>query len=151
MKTIVGAPLLYLGGLVAGVSFVIQQAVNARLRSELGSPWWAGFASYLGGTIVMAVVILLVRDPWPPLAAVVRTPWWAWAGGLFGVVYIVAAILLLPRLGAAAVVALIVVGQMGASVAVDALGAFGLQRHPIDAPRLLGAVLLVVGVVLIRR
>ena len=26
----------------AGLSFVFQQAVNANLRAEIGSPWWAG-------------------------------------------------------------------------------------------------------------
>ena len=43
----------------AGVSFVFQQAVNANLRGELGSIWWAGFVSYLGGTLVMLGIALL--------------------------------------------------------------------------------------------
>ena len=40
----------YLLALGAGVSFVFQQAVNANLRLDIGSAWWAGFVSYLGGT-----------------------------------------------------------------------------------------------------
>src|SRR5204863_820603 len=32
---------------------VMQQAVNADLRSTLGSAAWAGFISYLGGTLCM--------------------------------------------------------------------------------------------------
>lgn len=43
----------YALALGAGVSFVFQQAVNANLRTEIGSPWWAGFISYLGGTLTM--------------------------------------------------------------------------------------------------
>jgi hypothetical protein len=39
----------YALALVAGISFVFQQAVNANLRVELSSAWWAGFVSYLGG------------------------------------------------------------------------------------------------------
>jgi bacterial/archaeal transporter family-2 protein len=35
----------------AGLSLVFQQVVNANLRAEIGSPWWAGFISYLGGTL----------------------------------------------------------------------------------------------------
>ena len=39
---------------------------------------------------------------------------------------------------------------MLASVAFDHCGALGLSEHPLDMPRLIGAVLLVAGVVLIR-
>ena len=151
MRAFLAVPFLYLAGLLAGVSFVVQQTVNVRLRAEIGSPWWAGLASYAGGTIVMAVAVVVARDACPPLAMIARTPLWSWTGGFFGAVYIVAAILLLPRLGAATVVALIVVGQMAASVAFDATGAFGLARQPVDPARALGAALLVAGVVLIRR
>jgi transporter family-2 protein len=28
-----------------GVSVALQQVLNANLRVELGSPWWAGFGS----------------------------------------------------------------------------------------------------------
>jgi transporter family-2 protein len=66
-------------------------------------------------------------------------------------VYVVASILLLPRLGAATVVAAIVLGQMLASAAFDHLGLFGLARHPMTPARLIGAGLLIAGVVLIRR
>lgn len=142
-----GLGLLAVG---AGVSFVVQQAVNATLRSELASPAWAGFVSYLGGTIAMLAVIALSRDPLPAWGAVARSSWWSWSGGVFGAAYIVIAILLLPRLGAATVVALIVVGQMLASLAFDHFALFGLAQHPADATRILGAVLLIAGVVLIR-
>ena len=47
--------------------------------------------------------------------------------------------------------AAIVTGQMFASLAFDQFGWFGLTPRPIDLTRVLGAVLLVGGVVLIRR
>ncbi len=136
---------------VAGMSFVVQGGVNARLRGALGSPNWAALISYAGGTLVMALVVLAARDPVPALAAVARSPWWAWLGGLFGAVYVVVIILLLPRLGNAALLALFVLGQMIASLAFDQIGAFGTPRHPIDAVRIVGVLMLVGGVVLIRR
>jgi len=135
----------------AGISFVVQGGVNARLRGALGSPNWAALASYAGGTLVMAIVVLAARDPLPSLAAFARSPWWAWLGGLFGAVYVIIIILLLPRLGAAALLALFVLGQMLASLAFDQVGAFGVPRHPVDALRIAGVLMLVGGVVLIRR
>jgi transporter family-2 protein len=132
----------------AGVSFVIQQAVNARLRFSLGSPWWAGFVSYAGGTIVMAGVALALHDRWE---LGTHAPWWAWTGGFFGAIYIAVSILLVPRLGTATVVALLVLGQMLSSLIFDHLGAFDVPRVPISGWRVFGAFLLVVGVVLVRR
>lgn len=137
-------------GAVAGVSFVIQQAVNADLRASIGSAAWAGFVSYLGGTVCMLVLALVLREAVPAMADIHRSDWWAWTGGFFGTVYIAISIFLVPRLGAAFFVALLVAGQMVASVAFDHFGALGLSEHPVDIPRLIGAVLLVVGVALIR-
>ena len=134
----------------AGVSFVVQQAVNASLRALIGSAAWAGFVSYLGGTICMLLLALVMRDAVPSFADIQRSNWWAWTGGFFGAVYIAISIFLLPRLGAALFVALLVAGQMIASVAFDHFGLLGLSKQPIDIPRIIGAVLLVAAVVLIR-
>lgn len=136
---------------IAGMSFVAQQAVNANLRTSIDSAAWAGFVSYLGGTICMALLALMLRDPWPGGAALARSHWWTWSGGLFGAIYIAISILLLPRLGAATTVTLIVVGQMLGSVIFDHYGWMGLPHHAVDWQRILGAVLLIAGAVLIRR
>ena len=135
---------LYLLATGAGVSFVFQQAVNANLRAELGSPWWAGFISYLGGTLAMLAVIVTVREPWLTAPTMSRT------GGIFGAIYIGISILLLPRLGAAVVVALIVLGQMLGALAFDHFALLGVPENPVSPARLAGAALLVAGVVLIR-
>jgi transporter family-2 protein len=104
----------YLLATAGGVSFVFQQAVNANLRSEIGSPWWAGFISYLGGTLVMLAMVVALREPLLTGAAMSRTSWMSWTGGIFGAIYIAISILLLPRLGAALVVALIVLARCSA-------------------------------------
>jgi transporter family-2 protein len=140
----------YLLAAGAGVSFVFQQAVNANLRVEIGSPWWAGFISYLGGTLAMFAVILIAREPWLSGPSLARTSWMSWTGGIFGAIYIAISILLLPRLGAALVVALIVLGQMLGALAFDHFALLGVPENPISPLRLAGAALLVAGVVLIR-
>lgn len=140
----------YLFAVGAGVSFVFQQAVNANLRAEIGSPWWAGFISYLGGTIVMLLVALVLREPWMSKQMLQRSHLISWSGGVFGAIYIAVSILLIPRLGAAMVIALIVAGQMLGSLAFDHFGLLGIPVHQATFPRLVGAALLVAGVVLIR-
>ena len=123
--------------MLAGAGIVVQQALNANLRVALASAAWSGFVSYLVGLACMALLVLALRDPLPPAEVAARIPWWAWSGGLFGATFIVIAIL--------------VTGQMLASLAFDHFGWLGLTQRPIDLPRLLGVALLIAGVVLIRR
>jgi bacterial/archaeal transporter family-2 protein len=137
-------------GIGAGVSFVMQQAVNANLRATLGSAAWAGFVSYLGGTLCMLALAFAMREPFPSVGAATQSNWWAWTGGFFGAIYIAVSILLVPRLGTATFVALLLAGQMLFSLACDHFGLFGVPQHSADVPRLLGAVLLAGGVALIR-
>jgi len=145
------AAISILLALAAGLSIVVQQALNANLRVEFGSAAWSGFVSYFVGLLCMAIVVLAWRDPLPSAVAIVRIPWWAWSGGLFGAIFIMLAIFLLPKLGAATFIALLVAGQMLASVAFDHFGWLGLAQRPVDLPRVIGVLLLVGGVVLIRR
>lgn len=58
--------------------------------------------------------------------------WWMISGGLLGVVIVVAAIRLTPRLGQLGFFTATIVGQLGAALALDLLGAFSL------APRVAG-------------
>lgn len=137
--------------IVAGVAVITQQALNANLRLELNSAVWAGVASYAVGLVCMMLLVVALREPIPTLASVSRTPWWMWSGGVLGALFIGLAIVLVPKLGAAAFVALLVAGQMTASMIYDHYGLFGLPQRPVDVTRLAGVALLVGGVVLIRR
>ena len=141
---------LTLVALIAGSSFVVQQAVNSNLRVEIGSPWWAGFISYLGGTLVMMVMILLMCEPFLSSNLIARSTWWSWSGGLFGAIYISISILLLPRLGTFAIVVLIVIGQLFTSLAFDHFGMLNVPHYPVSITRIVGAVFLVFGAILIR-
>lgn len=147
LKTLVSLTLAF----GAGVALVVQQALNSSLRIPLGSAAWAGFASYFVGLVSMAVLVSVLRDPLPPVSAVVKIPWWAWGGGLLGAIYIGLAIVLLPQIGAATFVALLVAGQLMASVLFDHFGLLGLAQREADPLRLVGVALLIAGVALIRR
>jgi bacterial/archaeal transporter family-2 protein len=134
----------------AGISLVVQQALNANLRTALGSAAWSGFMSYFIGVVCMAALALLFRDPVPSAAIAARIPWFAWSGGLFGAIFIGLGIFLVPQLGAATFFALLIAGQMLGSIAFDHFGLLGVPVHPISAIRVAGALLLVGGVILIR-
>jgi len=143
-------PLMLLA-VCAGISIVIQQALNANLRAAFGSAVWSGFVSYLVGLICMTLLAIALHDPLPSAAVAARLPWWAWSGGLFGAIFIALGILLVPQLGTATFIALLITGQMLASVAFDHFGWLGLTQRPVDLYRILGVALLIAGVLLIRR
>lgn len=141
--------------IVMGMLLALQAGVNAELRRWVGGPLRATFVSVVfsftlaGATL--AASSLLQRRPWPTAAHLASAPWWVWIGGVLGATYVAATVMLVPRLGAFLFLALVVVGQMLASLLLDHFGLVGLARQPITAGRALGAVLLVVGVVLCRR
>lgn len=137
--------------IAAGTSIVVQQALNANLRTSLNSAAWSGFVSYFVGLVCMIVLVVVLRDPIPSATIAARIPWWAWSGGMFGAIFIGLGILLVPQIGAATFIALLVTGQMLASVAFDHYGLLGLAQRPVDLPRIIGVALLIAGVLLIRR
>ena len=143
--------VLYLVVVGAGISVAVQQVLNANLRSAIGSPWWAGFVSYAVGTLAMLTLALMAKGPRLTEVLSVRAAPMSWMGGLFGAIFVGTAILMIPRLGTATVLALIVVGQMTAGIAIDHFGLFGTPQQFVNPARLAGAALLVAGVVLIRR
>jgi bacterial/archaeal transporter family-2 protein len=143
-----GFPMML--AVAAGLSLVVQQALNANLRAALSSAAWSGFMSYLLGVICMVALAFVLQDPLPSVATMSRIPWFAWTGGMFGAIFIGLAIFLVPQLGAATFFALLIAGQMLGSMAFDHFGVLGVPVHPISAIRIAGAVLLVAGVVLIR-
>ncbi len=140
---------LALIGVLAGAALSWQQVVNSTLRAEIGSVWWAGFVSYAGGTLFMLAAALLAREVPPAAATLARVRPMSWTGGLFGGLYIAASIFLVPRFGVAVVIALLIMGQMLSSLLFDQF-ALGAAAHAITPVRLLGALALIGGVVMIK-
>ncbi|HLH89284.1 MAG TPA: DMT family transporter [Xanthobacteraceae bacterium] len=148
MNSLVLPAILTVAG---GICVLVQQALNANLRGALGSSAWSGVTSYVVGTLAMACLVAVLRDPVPAAATIGRVPWWAWSGGIFGAIFIALSIVTIPKLGGAAYLALLVTGQMIAALAFDQFGLLGIPQRPIDLSRLLGVALLIGAVVLIRR
>jgi transporter family-2 protein len=145
------AVLWALLGVFAGACIAVQAPLNTQLGKDLAMPVAAAAMSFLAGSVVLVVLMLVVsrvQGSGPHWAA--PTPWLYFAGGTLGTVYVTAAILLTPRIGAAAVMALSVAGQLLAGIVLDRIGFMGLAVRELSFGRIAGAVLLVAGVLLIR-
>ncbi|SUD43355.1 membrane protein [Pseudomonas fluorescens] len=141
---------LLLLAVIAGAVVPFQSAINANLGRGLGHPLWATLASLLVSILVLLPVILALRLPLPSLGFITKAPLWMWTGGAFGVCFISLALVLLPKLGASGFIALAMAGQILASLLLDHFGLFGLVERQLTAPRLLGVLMLIGGVVLIQ-
>jgi len=144
-------PSLVLVALLIGILLPAQAGINAELRTGLGHPVLAAFASFAIGTVALAILCVALRVRPPAAEALAGIPWWQWTGGLLGAIYIAAAVVLAPRLGAATLIAAIVAGQMMASLVLDARGWVGFAQQPLTPARLLGGLLVIAGVLLINR
>jgi transporter family-2 protein len=65
-----------------------------------------------------------------------------------GALYVACFTLLIPRIGAAGMVCLAVLGQVTASLLLDQFGVLQAEK-PVDALRVVGALLVLAGVVLV--
>ncbi|WP_338801021.1 DMT family transporter [Pseudomonas sp. RSB 5.4] len=149
MSTLQWVGLLLLAAF-AGAVVPFQSAINSNLARGLGHPLWATLASLLVSVLVLLPVILALRLPPPSLGFISKAPLWMWAGGAFGVCFVALAVMLLPKLGASGFVALALAGQVIASMLLDHFGLFGLVEKQLTMSRVLGALLLIGGVVLIQ-
>ena len=141
--------LLYPVAVLAGVAAATQGGANGALTERAG----LGAALVFNSVVVMvgSLLILFFAGGTRQLGSLTGAPWSYYLGGICGLVIVAATALAIPRLGAAMVLALMVLGQGATALAIDHFGLFGMQRAPLSASRVAGAVLLVAGVALLRR
>jgi transporter family-2 protein len=133
-----------------GCMIPLQAAINNQLKAHLdGSTLMAAFVSFFVGTVALAVAVAFSGTRWQSLAGLGDAKAWQLTGGLLGAVFVFATTLLVPRIGAAKMMALIVAGQVLVSLLLDHQGWLGLAVREVTTPRLIGAVLLVAGVLLV--
>ena len=141
----------YLVTAVIGGLLALQVGLNAVMRSHTGTALSAALINFVIGSIALAAVLFATRLPLPTGAQLAGAPWWAWLAGRGGAVYGASSAVLGPLIGGAAFLACVVAGQMAGSLLLDHYGWIGFPERPITTARLLGAGLVVVGVVLLAR
>ncbi len=135
----------------AGMMIPTQGAVNTKLSSYVESPITAAFISFSVGTIALFVYLLFAGTSLSSLANSKNAPIVAWTGGLLGAFFVSAIAASVPRLGVALTFSLAIAGQMMVSLIIDHFGFLDVPVKEISVPRILGVLLIVGGVIVIRR
>lgn len=136
--------------LAAGACLPTQAGINAHLNLWTRSPVLAAAISFAVGTLALILYALVRRVPLPAVTDVSAYPLWIWSGGFLGAFFVATTVVLAPKLGAAPMLAFIVAGQMLASLLLDHFGLLGYPVQSVNLWRLVGAIMVVGGAVLIR-
>jgi bacterial/archaeal transporter family-2 protein len=142
--------LAVLLGIAAGCLVGMQAPINSRLGRTVGTAQAATF-SFLVGTIALVLLTSFWQGGLGQLSSVGKAPWWTLVGGLLGAIYVTVALVAVRSLGAAALTAVVIGGQLAISVVIDRFGLLGVARQQIGAARIVGLMLLAVGVALVVR
>jgi transporter family-2 protein len=136
---------------LAGMAVPFQASLNSKLADSLGNPVPAAVIALGLGCLTVFVFMLVSGIPLSSFATLKTTPVGYMIGGLFGGFFVGSMVYTVPRIGVALSLALTVGGQMIVAIVIDHFGWMGMQQKDLNLWRVAGAVLITVGVVLIKR
>ena len=137
--------------LVIGLLLPVQVGINVELARRVASPVTAGLISFTVGTAVLIFCVWAMRISLPSWNMVTAFPIWLWLGGLIGALAVFGGIVAGPRIGLLALVALVLAGQLIASLLLDHYGWLGFPVRELSWGRVTGSALLLASVVLIHK
>ena len=143
--------LYILLALAIGLLLPIQVGINTELAQRISIPVTASFFSFAVGTIGLMICLWVLRGPWPDLNTITTVPKWLWLGGLIGAFAVFGSIISGPKIGLLSLVALVLAGQLLASLILDHYGWLGFPVRELSFGRISGSVLLLIAVILIHK
>jgi len=144
--------LLLLLTLFAGALLPVQAILNTRMGRQTGGPLMGSLISFSVGLICL-LVLNMITNPGGIMNVKPSgvTPWFLWLGGFLGAIFVGYITWVNQQQGVALTFALVVTGQIFCSLVVDHFGLFGSAISTISVPKIIGATLLIVGIILIKK
>ncbi len=137
--------------LLAGASVPLQTGINSSMAKWTGgNAPFASLVSFSVGTISMLMYMLVLRVPFPAMNDLARAPLWMWTAGMVGAFFIASTTVTASKMSVALLIGLVTAGQMIVALVLDHFGWLGFETHPINLWRIVGVVLLLLGVILLR-
>ncbi|MGI9036278.1 MAG: DMT family transporter [Pyrinomonadaceae bacterium] len=137
--------------ILAGMAMPTQAAINNKLAGYVESPVLAAFISFAVGTLALFLYILATGVSFGNLFSAKNASPIVWIGGILGAFFVASTVILVPRVGVALTFSLIIAGQMLVTLLIDHFAWLGVPEKPLNLWRVLGATLITIGVVLIRK
>ena len=135
--------LIILIGLAGGVAVGLQSPLASMISQRLGI-FESVFIVHIGGAILALLPLLFWGGG--KLSQWRSVPWYALGAGIFGLVVIGAISYMIPRIGIAGSIITIVAGQLLVGTLLDHFGLLGAIQRPLDPTRVIGLVVVLIGV-----
>ncbi len=136
--------------LLMGFCTPLQTAANSRMRQLVSSAPLSTLISFAVSTIVLIIVALITSSPLiPSQQAFHDAPWWSWFIGVIPLITITIAIHLFKEIGQLQAMVIPIFSQLLFSLCIDHFGWFGAKVMPMNWERVIGALLLIVGVTMV--
>ena len=143
--------LMFITLLVGGL-MPIQAVLNTRLGKQIGGPLMGSLMSFSVGLICL-LILNIATNPSDllQLKPSATSPWYLWIGGLLGAIFVGYITWVNQSQGVALTFALVVSGQIFVSLLIDHYGMLGYDVRTITLEKLIGAVLIIAGIILIKK
>ena len=143
--------LAVLATVAAGGLAAAQAPANNIISTKVGD-LGAVAVNFVSGSVFVLVLAFAFAGGIDVAEGEPSPAWYYWIlGGVGGVLIVLAGLVAIRELGAGGVSAAIIAGQLGLSVVLDRLGVLGLDERAVTWEKVLGIVLLGLGVFLIVR
>ncbi|MFD0672468.1 DMT family transporter [Cohnella sp. GCM10027633] len=133
--------------LIAGLFVSIQGIFNVRL-SEKTSFWFTNAWVHGTGFALSLLLFWILKDGGISKLASVNKLYLL--GGCMGVVIVFGAMKSVTALGPAYAIAILLVAQLIATLAIESVGMFGVEKIAISANRLVGIGVMIAGIVIFK-
>ncbi|MET0635774.1 MAG: DMT family transporter [Chitinophagaceae bacterium] len=138
--------------LCAGALLPMQAILNSKLGRQIGGPMMGSMMSFVVGLVFL--VFFNIAANYSAVAQLKNThasPWWIWIGGLLGAIFVGFITWVNQKQGIALTFSLVVSGQLLISLFIDHYGLFGSEVRTINFEKILGVVLILGGMLLIKK
>jgi len=136
--------------LAAGAAIAIQATMNAQLGVLLKSSMMGTSIAFLFSFLFIASAMLLSAKQYPNMTEIKSIPLYLWfSGGALSAFGVGMFYYLIPKMGVGSMMSYALSGQILIAILASHLGWFDLPVKPLNFFKVIGAVLLIVGVLLI--
>ncbi|WP_452219045.1 DMT family transporter [Lacinutrix undariae] len=140
----------YILAFTGGVLLAAQAAYNTQLSSIVKHPILAVVSASISSALFGSFFIFLFEKENIQYNAIQQVPWYLWGiGGLFSMIGISLYIYTIPKIGISKMIAIGLCGQIIFSLIAGKFGWLNLPTEPITTKRLIGAITMITGIILI--
>jgi len=130
----------------------VQALLNTRLGRQIGGPLMGSLMSFCVGLICLLLLNLATNySAVVQLKPATTSHWYLWLGGVLGAIFVGYITWVNQRQGVALTFALVVSGQIFVSLLIDHYGWFGSAIRTLTTEKIIGAVLIIAGLLLIKK